>query len=145
MDARDLEEYAAYYLPRLADDEDAYHALIEADAAILPILVRAFRRERDGKLRAKILEVMWQHRDPSIIPVLAEALQDPSPRVWKEAFDGLVTLDRPECIGVIEGARNRTFEREQDATYFRSFLDEAIDQLRHGFFGEKDKRKNEEL
>jgi hypothetical protein len=44
---------------------------------------------------------------------------------------------------VIEGARNRTFECEQDATYFRSFLDEAIDQLRHGFFGEKDKRKNE--
>jgi NAD(P)H-dependent flavin oxidoreductase YrpB (nitropropane dioxygenase family) len=42
-------------------------------------------------------------------------------------------------VGVVEAARARHFEHESDAAYFRKFLDEAIDQLQHGFFGEKDR------
>ena len=136
MNPSELEEYAAYHLARLG--ENAYFSLIEADHAILPILVRAFRAERDPASKAEILEIIWQHRQPEAIPVLFEALYDPSPAVWKQALDGLVTLDQPDCMTAIEKARGRTFEKEKDRKYFLEFLDEAIHQLRYGEFDQKD-------
>jgi hypothetical protein len=137
MNSTELEQYAAHYLPRLGDDEGAYFALIEADHAILPILARAFREERDAKGRERILEVIWQHRTPSVLPILGEALQDSSELVWKQALDGLFAIDSPECLAVLERARDRIFLTEAMAAHFQAYVDEAIDQLRHGVFGEK--------
>jgi hypothetical protein len=138
MTPHELEQYAADYLSRLADDECAFHALIEADHAILPILVRAFRRQADAKLRATILQVIWQHRQLSSIPILEEALRDSSALVWKEALDGLVTINARACLSAIERARKRQFSAESEAIEFREFLYEAIQQLRHGCVGEDD-------
>ena len=130
MNSAELEGYAAYYLDRL--DEDAYFALVEATQAILPILVRAFRAEPDPMKRARILEIIWQQRQASAIPVLGEALYDPSDLVWKQALDGLVTLDLPECRPAIARARERQLGSDAEAESFRNFLDEALDQLRPG-------------
>ena len=136
MEVKDLEEYAAFYLKRLPED-DAYHSLIEAGPHIIPILAKAIVSQKDGRIRAQILQVIWEQRHPSAIPILADALRDPSPHVWKQALDGLVTLDRPECVAVIEAAQDRRFESEQDAVQFRDWMKEAINQLRHGDFGER--------
>jgi hypothetical protein len=138
MNTTELEQYAAYYLRRLGDDENAFFALIEADHAILPVLARAFRAERDPKTRAGILEVIWQHRTPAAVPILDEALQDLSKLVWKQALDGLVAIDLPECLVVLEHAHCRRLPTESVATEFQDAVDEAIDQVRHGLFGEKD-------
>jgi len=138
MDAETLEQYASYYLRRLPDDVNAWHALAEADPKIVPVLINAFRAERDAEVRALILEAISNYRDPASIACLAEALADPAPSVWKQALDALVALDRPECIAAIEGARGRRFAREEDAVDFRRWLDEAVEQLRHGVFGDKD-------
>lgn len=137
MTPRDLEDYVAYYLPRLGADEDAFFSLIERRDGIVPLLVRAFRSEQDPRRKARVLEVTWQHRDPSTISVLAEALLDPAPEVWKESLNGLVALDGPECEAALEAARGRRFDSESEGAYFRELVDEALDQLRHGFFGEK--------
>jgi hypothetical protein len=142
MNSTELEQYAAHYLPRLGDDDDAFFALIDADHAILPILTRAFRAERDAKIRERILEVIWQHRVPSALPILTEALQDSSELVWKQALDGLMTIDSPECLLVLERARDRKFPTEAMAADFQAYVDEAIDQLRHGVFGEKDRESS---
>jgi len=57
--------------------------------------------------------------------------------VWKEALNGLVALDRPECEAALEAARGRRFDFESEGARFRELVDEALEQLRHGFFGEK--------
>jgi hypothetical protein len=46
----DWHEYAAFYIERLRgpESENAYHSLIEADDAIIPILIDAFRTEPPG-------------------------------------------------------------------------------------------------
>ena len=133
-----LEQYAAYYLERLTDDENAEFALVEAPSAIIPLLVSAFRVEPEAIKRSAILKVIWQRRDPSTIPVLADGLRYSSPPVWKEALDGLVTIGGPQSISAIEGACSRQFDSEDNTIHFRTFLDEALDHLRHGFFREQE-------
>jgi hypothetical protein len=137
MDATNVEQSAACYLARIPDDENAMFALAEAPASILPLLVSAFRSDPDAVKRSAILNVIWQRRDRATIPVLGEGLQDVSPRVWKEALDGLVTIGGPESIGVIEAARGRNFASERERIRYREFLDEALDQLRFGYFDGK--------
>jgi hypothetical protein len=132
----DLEEFAAHYLDRIEFDENAWFSLLEAPAAIVPLLVSAFRDESDSVKRSAILNVIWQRRDPSTIPFLGEALQDASPRVWKEALDGLVAIGGHASILAIEAAHARHFDAEYDGRQFREFLDEALAQLRTGFYGE---------
>ena len=73
-------------------DENAFHTLLEADKSILPVLIRQFTDHADGADPARIIEVIWQHRDKATIPFLASALNDPHSDVWKQAFDGLVTI-----------------------------------------------------
>jgi len=129
----ELEEYAAHYLGRLGDDEDAYFALIEAPHEIIAFLALAFRSEAGPQKRSMILNVIWQHRQPSAIPSLREGLWDTSPIVWKQALDGLVTIGGQESISTIEAANSRSFDCEADAREFRASLDEALLQLRGGF------------
>ncbi len=58
----DWHEYAAFYIERLRgpESENAYHSLIEADDAIIPILIDAFRTEQDSEIRSDLVEVIWQ-------------------------------------------------------------------------------------
>ena len=138
MTSTNFEEYAAYYLERIPGDENACFALVEAPVAVVPLLTSAFRFESDAAKRSAILNILWQRRDPSTIPVLAEGLRDAAPSVWKEALDGLVTIGGPQGTAAIEAARSRQFDSEDDGSQFCEFLDEALEQLRLGFFGTKE-------
>lgn len=125
----DFKEFADDYLNRMAVDENAFFALIEAPGEIVSFLESAFRSESDAVRRAAILNVIWQRRDRTTIPLLGEALRDASPRVWKEALDGLVALGSQESILAVQSARSRAFASEVDSREFREFLDEALEQL----------------
>jgi hypothetical protein len=60
MDAKSLEDYAAYYLARLAEDPGATHDLATADSRIVPILVRAFRSEKaDAEVAYRGVAAKW--------------------------------------------------------------------------------------
>lgn len=142
----DIEAYVARYLPLLGEDMDAFDALIEPMDGIVPCLRKAYEGARDPKQRALLLEVLWQHRDPSTIPVLAAALWDAEPAVWKEALNGLVALGcrernegraRPDCVQALQTARLRALEVGQGAAELRGWIEEALEQLREGFFGER--------
>src|SRR2546425_1035340 len=98
----DLDSYSAYYLDRLkgSDWEDAYHSLIEADDAIVPILIKAYRTEAEPTVRATLVEIIWQHRVPETVEFLSEALADNHPEVWKS--NSTVTLGGPAAILILE-------------------------------------------
>lgn len=95
---------------------------------ILPELIAAFKKEQDEPTREFLVEVIWQRRQQSVIPFLAEVLYDPNPDIWKKALDGLVTLASPQAIDALRSARTRQFKCEQDAEEYRTWIDEAIEQ-----------------
>ena len=66
---KDLDSYAAYYLEKLkgADSDAAYKSLIEADHAIVPLLIKAYRTESIPTIRATLVKIIWQHRIPETI------------------------------------------------------------------------------
>lgn len=106
------------------DRVPAFFGLVEMDHRILPELMEAFRSQRDSQVRAFLVEVIWQHRQSSVVSFLDEALQDSAPEVWKQAVDGLVTLASPEALEVLRAAKSRRL----DSGGFYQWIDEAIDQ-----------------
>ncbi len=114
-----------YYLElfRQGRRDDALHGLLEMDDAGLADLETAFRTCTDGGARGFLIHVIWQHRQPSIISLLGEAVMDSDPRVWREALDGLVTLSSPASVEALRAAKKR--RRGED---FQQWVNEAIEQ-----------------
>lgn len=110
------------------EEGNAYHGLIEMDGAALPELVAAYRATSDPRLRVLLLKVLWEGRQPSVIPLLEEALGDAEPTVWKTALDGLVTLASPASIAAMRLAGERRLSATGDPDNFGHWLQEAIAQ-----------------
>jgi HEAT repeat protein len=132
----DLNSYTAYYLEKLkGDDWDAaYHSLIEADHATIPILIDAYRTEAEPAIRATLVEIIWQHRVPETISFLSEALYDNHPEVWKNALDGFVALGQPSSIQILESAKQQSQGNKISWSVRIGWIDEAIQQIRNGSF-----------
>jgi len=132
----DQKETAAYYIDRIraAGASDAFHSLIEAEDAVVPLLIEAFRAERDAGVRADLVEIIWQHRMPETVTFLSEALTDDVPEVWKSALDGLVTLGGADALGVLESARDRVASRGREGAVQTDWIEEAVQQIRGGGF-----------
>jgi hypothetical protein len=120
----------AWYLDRYheGDGSTAFHGLIQLPADALPELASAFRGASDTRLRAFLLQVIWQIRHESAVPVLSEALHDREPLVWKEAIDGLVVLASPASLNALRSARSRQCATPRETAEYREWLEEAIDQ-----------------
>src|ERR1700722_4239719 len=71
------------------DDEDPR---LDYGICAMPYFITAFRRENILENRSRLVRIIWQFREMTALPILAEALQDESENVWKEALDGIVTL-----------------------------------------------------
>jgi hypothetical protein len=109
-------------------NQGAFCGLLEMEHGILLELMAAFRSESDNRVREFLVEIIWQHRQPSAIPFLGEALHDREAAVWKQALDGLVTLASPAALEVLCAARTRQFPVQRETKEFRRWLDEAIEQ-----------------
>jgi HEAT repeat protein len=83
----------------------------------------AYTCEDDPVVRSMIVEAIWQHRQPSVVTFLADVLRDPTPMVWRQALDGLVTLASPESIRVLRSAADGEIEAGR-----RAWIEEAIEQ-----------------
>lgn len=127
----DPNEYAAYYLERLrqGDFDGAFFGLIEADVAVLPVLINAFAKDENRAIRAPIVECIWQFRRPEAIPLLAEVLHDPDPGVWQQALDGLVAIGGCEAIQALQAARTRLRACRIKRAITVEWIDEALEQL----------------
>jgi HEAT repeat protein len=111
---------------RTGNREAAFQALIDLGESAIPRLREAYRAEAEPALRALIVEVVWQIRSHASLDFLGEALQDPSPEVWRQALDGLVTLATPESLRILEGARDTVRGGDED---FRAWVEGAIDDV----------------
>jgi hypothetical protein len=67
----------------------------------------AFRAATDTRLRVFPLQIIWQHRYISVVPLLAEAIHDCEPQMWMESLDGLVTLTSLASLNAVRSARTR--------------------------------------
>jgi HEAT repeat protein len=108
---------------RRGNREAAFDSLMNLGEPAIPRLVEAYRAEAEPALRALIVEVVWQLRSHASIDFLGEALQDPSPEVWRQALDGLVTLATPQSLRILEGARETGKPGDED---FQAWIDGAI-------------------
>jgi HEAT repeat protein len=113
---------------RSGDSDNAFHNLRELDHSFLPAMQTAYRCEDDPIVRSMIVEAIWQHRQASEIDFLAEVLRDPTPEVWKQALDGLVTLASPESMRVLRSAADR-----EDGAERRAWIEEAIEKVDDAF------------
>ncbi len=105
--------------------EDAWYWLVELELQALPLLQQFAVSERDEEIRATLVEVIWQHRNPESIPFLAQMLTDPGKKVWKAALDGLVTLGTDDALVALKVARAGASAEQLE------YVDEAIDQIEH--------------
>jgi hypothetical protein len=128
-----MDDAVDYYLRKLdeGDLENAFFGLIDMPHSIVPKLIEAFYSEGDPNVRAVLVEVIWQHRLPTSLEFLAEALRDDSADVWKTALDGIVALAGPKSIEVLEAERVRLLTGGQrDARLRIGWIDEAIEQIK---------------
>ena len=127
----DITQIVTAYLEkfRKGDCENTYFDLTELGAVAIPSLIEAYHSETDACVRELLVEVIWQLREPSMIPFLGEALLDEDESVWKQAIDGLVALASVEAADVLRSARKRKFLRQKDAEEFQGWIDEAISQV----------------
>jgi HEAT repeat protein len=114
---------------RSGEREKAFFTLLEAGDEVVPELKTAFEHESDTACRALIVEVLWQRRDPAIIPFLAAALNDSATEVWQTALDGLVAIGSPEALAALQAVRQRVGIQSHQLEEFRSWIDEAIEQI----------------
>jgi HEAT repeat protein len=124
-------KYVDFYLEKLrqGEFEIAFHSLIEAGRSIIPHLTNAFRNERSPSVRAELVNIIWNYRQPDTADFLAEALSDPDPKVWKSALDGLVTLASPSALQILETSSNRELLNKKQSDEFRKWVREAITQV----------------
>ena len=47
---------------KIADADNAYHDLLEIDAALVPELIGAYHAESDSRIRVKLVEIIGEHR-----------------------------------------------------------------------------------
>lgn len=120
-----------YYIDRFrqGDVDGAFHGLIELDHNALRELTAAFQAESQTAIRVFLLKVIWQRRQECVVPLLAHALTDAEPAVWREALDGLVSVASPAALDVLRKARTRPMTQVQAGEEYQAWLKEAIEQV----------------
>ena len=83
----------------------------------------SFSVESDISIRSTLVKIAWRTKSLSAIPFLAEALDDREPDVWKEALDGLISLENQSALDVMRHARARAKAEKSE------WLEEAIEQI----------------
>jgi hypothetical protein len=111
------------------DDETALVELLEVRGDVLPGIIDVFHAEPRDDIRAFLVKAAWERREETVIPFLAEALNDPAEEVWQEALDGLVAFSSPASLKILQSARSRKFIEETAAKRFNLWLEEAIQQI----------------
>jgi len=122
----DLDAMVNAYVARLSGPmgDDAFHALLELGSEVLPQLLDAFHESADQKLRSDLVGLAWRTRSEAALPLLAEALVDRAPQVWRQALDGLVALGGRSAHSLLSAARGAATPDKL------GWINEALDQLR---------------
>jgi hypothetical protein len=126
------DEDLSYYLRELrAKSEDAFSALrSHIESSDIPKLIAAFYAEPVIAVKADLLEIIWQQRMPDTLSFLATVLQHPNSKLWLVALDGIVAIDTPLAMTILETEKSRLLSSQlHDATARLEYIIEAIQQL----------------
>jgi len=111
---------------RNGEDEASLATLIELEDDIVPALAELFTTEADPDVRAFLVRVAWERREPTSVDFIVEALSDASEEVWQSALDGTVALASPEILEILHAAKIQDREDAAMARRFQMCVDEAI-------------------
>jgi HEAT repeats len=128
----DGQTYVAIYLKdaRQGSYTSAFFGLMEAPFDVVPELIKTYQASENADIRSFLLNVIWEHRQPAIIPFLSKALYDSDDSIWKEALNGLVALGSDDAVAALNSALIRDFKNQKDRDYFLAWLTEAIEQAK---------------
>jgi HEAT repeat protein len=121
---------------RAGEEDRAFFALLHTRTGLQSALEDAFRLEKDAHVRAFLVKVLWEQRDPAVLSLLASALGDRNAEVWKEALNGLVTLASPHSLEILGDALRQPISGRAEQDKFGSWVSEAIDQIKEALRGE---------
>jgi hypothetical protein len=113
---------------RAGDFETGFFGLLDIPDA-LALLIDEANRPENRAIRAALTKIIWEYRRPEAIDFLGNALGDPDPNVWKEALDGLVTIDGPESAHCIMAALARVKDGSIQNGLSVEWLVEALEQM----------------
>lgn len=115
--------YIAEQVERLDDPstDELFHSLIELPRDAIPLLQKAYGEQDSPQIRSRIVEVVWQYRDCSTLPFLADALNEDSDEIWKQALDGIVTIGGDKAVVILQAALNESASDDKKA-----WIEEAI-------------------
>jgi hypothetical protein len=127
-----MDDQIDYWIERFreGDLESAFHGLLDVGHEAIPDMISIFRTTPEREIRVFLAGVIRRYNDPSTLSFFREAIYDPDSYVWKEGMDGLVSLASQPALDALQSARDRQFVDQQDANDFRSWLDEAIEQVK---------------
>ncbi len=126
-------EEIAHYIQQLhsPDSENAYNALLTNTATEnVPALIAAYDAERNAKVKARLIEIIWQKRAPDSLRFLDQALQRPEAAVWRAALDGIVAIGGEKALALLETEKRRMYSNlSADMGLRADWIDEAIDRI----------------
>jgi hypothetical protein len=76
--------------------------------------LRSVMNETDERIRANLIEPLWQRKEPEVEAVLQSALRDPHPRVAANAAYGLYLMGSglwPDALQNLVGSQDAAFRR----------------------------------
>jgi hypothetical protein len=118
---------------RQGSDNAYYTLLTAADESILPLLIESYCAEKNLNMRITLIELIWQQRSSKALEFLADVLQDSESDIWKEALDGIVAIDDPVGIEILEREKMRLLALSlagKDIQGRTEWVKEALEQLR---------------
>ena len=124
------EALSAYLeLMRAGDSEEAFFGLLDFGGDAVPLLIEEAAKPENRLIRARLVEVIRQYRDPRATEFLGQALDDANPEVWKQALDGLVTIGDAEAAGWLQRSQIRLERGEVRNGLTAEWVSEALEQL----------------
>jgi HEAT repeat protein len=81
---------------------DAFHGLIEADAAVISDLINAYEDTSDLDTKTFVIEVISEFRLESSLCFLRHALRSDDARIWKTALNGMAKAESPEALDAMD-------------------------------------------
>ena len=79
----EVEVRAALEKFRRGDDETAFFELIEMPGDVLTGIIDVFHAEPRADIRAFLVKAAWERREETVMPFLAEALNNNAEEVWQ--------------------------------------------------------------
>jgi HEAT repeat protein len=98
--------------------EAAYVVMIYAGRASVPVLAEAYERETEAWVRHSIVSALAMSKHRSALPILTQALADPSYEVRARAADGLAECGGKAAVRVLADA----FAREHNPWVRKSIV-----------------------